>query len=523
MHRISGVNHVRFSGQNVTPAREKPVQVSQYNQMLNALAFPLVMLKQFPRLVVLGLLASQSQQPVAASGSSVQMIEDFESYVVGQPLQGQPAINPYTEWSGGTACGPYIFESDLGGKALHSGSCFWGQHTSRPTSFGFQPTDTEFHVSFLSRINQLGGNTCSVVALDDHYRYAIHFGQCWGGIRLGSTSFEPYLPLGKWYEIRASVQSGAVSMFYREHRAEYQHWIAVPDIQSRQCDNGDTCILPADLTKLTYLHFGTDTVSTDGGQIDDVVLIRGSDYSGFDAVRYGNFTPIVSPTPSPSNAPSNEPSKLPTPSPSNAPSNEPSKLPTPAPTNEPSNEPSKLPTPAPTEGSCYAWPKAVDLTLPQSSTVSVEPGLFGLNDMSNYKFELKNGDGSPLLKGSHFNFDDQKNELAITNCPAGNYKLVLVATDTTTGKTIPLILAINIEGNNQPWALWKDSHVMSGIYGSVATLGAVACLGALYRFYSNTIGRQVPNPNHAGPAAVGQDADVELAQVVPTAPPKDRI
>ncbi|NDC82940.1 hypothetical protein EB093_04665 [bacterium] len=507
MHRISGVNHVRFSGQNVTPAREKPVQVSQYNQMLNALAFPLVMLKQFPRLVVLGLLASQSQQPVAASGSSVQMIEDFESYVVGQPLQGQPAINPYTEWSGGTACGPYIFESDLGGKALHSGSCFWGQHTSRPTSFGFQPTDTEFHVSFLSRINQLGGNTCSVVALDDHYRYAIHFGQCWGGIRLGSTSFEPYLPLGKWYEIRASVQSGAVSMFYREHRAEYQHWIAVPDIQSRQCDNGDTCILPADLTKLTYLHFGTDTVSTDGGQIDDVVLIRGSDYSGFDAVRYGNFTPIVSPTPSPSNAPSNEPSKLPTP----------------APTNEPSNEPSKLPTPAPTEGSCYAWPKAVDLTLPQSSTVSVEPGLFGLNDMSNYKFELKNGDGSPLLKGSHFNFDDQKNELAITNCPAGNYKLVLVATDTTTGKTIPLILAINIEGNNQPWALWKDSHVMSGIYGSVATLGAVACLGALYRFYSNTIGRQVPNPNHAGPAAVGQDADVELAQVVPTAPPKDRI
>jgi len=48
-------------------------------------------------------------------------------------------------------------------------------------------------------------------------------------------------------------------------------------------------------------------------------------------------------------------------------------------------------------------------------------------------------------------------------------------------------------------------------------------MGALYRFYGNTLGRQLPNPNHAGPGAVGRDPDVELGQVVPTAPPKDRI
>jgi len=107
-----------------------------------------------------------------------------------------------------------------------------------------------------------------------------------------------------WYQFKLSVDfdSQKASLFYRNLGND--DWVSINDLQNITTTIGN----PSSLNKF-YLQ--TDTLSNDGGYIDDVLLVRG-DLQELEA-------PTSAPTNGPSGAPSGNPSANPSASPSSVP------------------------------------------------------------------------------------------------------------------------------------------------------------------------------------------------------------
>ena len=176
---------------------------------------------------------------------SLEIIEDFENYTVGLPIDGQGGWS----WWGGD-CGPVVVANDLTGssKCLRSDSCYWAQWAARNVHFRFNASMSNTYLQISSKIRSGGGNNCcSEVYLYDLAAQYFIFGMIYNhansqaALTFATSAnsegvIAGVLSMDTWYDIRSNIDwtqvtsdtTATASLQYKE--SDSSIWNAVRNV-----------------------------------------------------------------------------------------------------------------------------------------------------------------------------------------------------------------------------------------------------------------------------------------------------
>jgi len=204
------------------------------------------------------------------------LIDDFESYEVGEGLAGQGEWEILTN-----TCNPYI--EDIGGEfgqTVRSGDCFSGQRGRRDYDFGFTSNSIS-SVWFQGRILDGFGNNCAAILnFGGGGVNGIGFGirnnasigvnhQAFlvvGGVEIHGAQLVP----GQWYDLRVDIDWTYVSndgfiglCTFRYKELNSNDWIIEPVFQDKEVRHTDP-------TLISGLGLVMDGFSSRRGEIDNI-------------------------------------------------------------------------------------------------------------------------------------------------------------------------------------------------------------------------------------------------------------
>lgn len=215
--------------------------------------------------------------PTPTPSATAIVIDDFESYIVGQPIAGQG------DWKPSSNCGPRVVFGNLSGQSLRSGSCSPAQSAHRDYNFQFNDNMSNSYLQMSAKINYGSGNNCGAkLRITDTANKWAEFGlgfnktlrKC--SLSLTSNNSDHRiqgLNTDTWYDIRLEIDwtksttnsMGRGSIKYKA--SSDSTWIAEPSLQNIE--------LEVESDKIVKLRCRMDGIRERLGEIDNIIVYYG--------------------------------------------------------------------------------------------------------------------------------------------------------------------------------------------------------------------------------------------------------